>query len=301
MAIGRLGIAALCLALLTGVAQAGWREDIGVFRIGMVSAPGNGAVVEGGEAMRAAYAAALRMPVEIFVARDYGVLVDAQASGRIEYAVHTAASYAAAWRLCSCVEPIAAPVAADGSTGIRSVLIARADGPASAEMLAGAKVAFGPSDSATGQLLPLAEFASGGIALTGAEPFLAAVASETDAEAKFIAGDVGAMFGFVRSSSDEATAAGGTPERLAALGQVGFRTIWTSSLLRNGPHAVRSNLPNEAKEALTTFLFGLRDADPKVYDLLERRFSGGFSAALHEDYASAIEMVRVQSAELAKN
>lgn len=294
MAIGRLGIAALCLALLTSAGHAGWREDIGVFRIGMAATPGNGAVVEGGDAIRAAYAAALDMPVEIFVARDYPVLVDAQASGRIDYAIHTAASYAAAWQLCSCVEPIAAPIADDGSTGIRSVLVARADGPASAEMLTGARVALGPADSASGYLLPLAEFRLGGVALTGGEPFLVPVSSESEAEAKLIAGEVNAIFGYVRSSSDESAAAGGTPERLANLGQAGLRTIWTSALLRNGPHAVRSNLPDEAKEALRAFLIGLREADEKVYESLERRFSGGFESALHEDYAPAIEMVNVK-------
>jgi phosphonate transport system substrate-binding protein len=303
MAIGRrlVGLAALCLALAPASAHAGWREDIGVFRIGMVATPGNGAVVEGGEAIRAAYAAALGMPVEIFVARDYAVLIDAQASGRIEYAVHTAASYAAAWGLCSCVEPVAAPVSADGATGIRAVLVARADGPASADALAGAKVAFGPPDSVAGHALPLAEFRPGGVALTGSEPFLVPVASETEAEARFAAGEVGAMFGFVQSSSDEGASAGGTPDRLARLGQTGVRTIWTSDLVRYGPHAVRGNLPDEAKEALRAFLVGLRDADPKVYESLERRFSGGFAAALHEDYGPAIDMVRLRPSTAAKD
>ncbi|MDP3896520.1 MAG: PhnD/SsuA/transferrin family substrate-binding protein, partial [Mesorhizobium sp.] len=174
MAIGRLlaasFVAVLGLAILP--ARAGWREDLGTFRIGMVAAPGSGPVIEGAAAVRNAYATALAMPVEIFVARDYGALIDAQASSRIEYAIHSSSSYAAAFRMCGCVEPLVAPVSEDGSQGIRSVLIARAGGPGSTADLSTARIAFGPRDSTASYRLPLAELAPRGDPLTGAEPFL---------------------------------------------------------------------------------------------------------------------------------
>jgi len=296
MAIGRRLAAALLCCLLTGPAQAGWREDLGVFRIGMVASPGSGAVVEGATAIRDAYARALGMPVEIFVARDYAALIDAQASSRIEYAIHSAASYAAAWRLCSCVEPVASPVSDDGSTGIRSILIARSGGPASSDDLAASRVAWGPGDSVSSYLMPLAEFTSNGQALQGNEPFLVAAASEAETERMLVQGSVDAMFGYIPSSADAIAQQGGSLARLAEAGGTGLTVLWTSELLRHGPHAVRTKLDGEAKDALRLFLTGLRDGNPKVYDLLERRFGGGFQEAVHEDYRTAIDLVRSAAA-----
>lgn len=292
MAIGPVAVLTIAAVLwVAPEARAGWREELGTFRIGMVASPGSGAVVEGARAIRDAYARALGMQVEIFVARDYGALIDAQASSRIEYAIHTASSYAAAFRRCSCIEPIVAPVSADGAIGLRSVLIARADGPRSADDLSQARIAFGPQDSATGFRLPLAGFAPGGVPLTGAEPFLVEVAGETEAEQAFLDGRVNAMFGFVAASREDEGPAGGTLARLAAAGAAAPNVLWASNVLRNGPHAVHTSLASEAKDALRDFLTGLRDTDPDVYDLVERRAAGGFAAVVHADYLAALALV----------
>lgn len=289
-AIGAIAGLALLLTLASA-ARADWREDLGTFRIGVVAAPGAGAVIEGAAAIRAAYGKALGMTVELFVARDYAALIDAQAASRIEYAIHTAASYATAWRTCSCVEPIAAPVSADGATGIRSILVAHA-GDLSVDALAKRRVASGPPDSASGYLVPLAEFEPGGKPMTGDEGWLVRVASESEAERLFLDGKVDAMFGFVPSSGTPAGPAGGTLERLAMAGGGEFRVLWTSGLLRFGPHAVRASLPAEAKDALKTFLTTLRDAEPEIYELIERHRGGGFAPVVHADYQEAIGMVR---------
>lgn len=292
MAIGRLSLI-LVLATFAPMApaSAGWREDLGVFRVGIVLPAGSAPQLEGAERIRAGFANALEMPVELFAARDYAVLADAQASGRIQYAIHTATSYASAWLLCSCVEPLVAPVGEDGSTGIRSVLIARPEGPPTPEAAVSAKVAIGPADSVAGRLIPLAEFRPGDTDLSGEESFLAPASSDTEAEASLESGAVAAMFGFTRSNA-EGTALGGTPERLSTAGLHGAKVIWTSNLLRNGPHAVRSNLPTEAKAALKSFLTGMRASDPELYELIERRFSGGFVEVRQDDYASAVDLVR---------
>ncbi len=295
MAIARLLAGLAMIATMTAApAEAGWREDMGVFRIGIV-APGADGSVPGAETIRAGFATALGMPVELFAAKDYAVLIDAQATGRIQYAVHTATSYAAAALLCSCIVPIAAPMGEDGGFGIRSVLIARADGPATAEAATRARIAFGPADSVTGALLPRAEWRPAGADLAGTESFLVPVASAEEAERKLVEGEVDAMFGFVRSTDDPSSAAGGTPQRLREAGLEGTRVLWTSPLLRNGPHAVLSTLPAEARDLLTTYLTGLRDAEPAVYDLVEQRFSGGFVAVSADDYASALALVRKQA------
>jgi phosphonate transport system substrate-binding protein len=77
--------------------------------------PARARPVEGAEAITAAYSKVLGMPVEIYVARDYADLIDAQTSGRIEYAAHTSLSYATAAMQCACITPLVAPVSDDGT------------------------------------------------------------------------------------------------------------------------------------------------------------------------------------------
>ena len=75
--------------------------------------------------LKQAYAQALGIPVEIFVARDYAALIDAQATARVDYAIYSTTAYATAALLCACVEPVAAPVGEDGATGIKAILVTR--------------------------------------------------------------------------------------------------------------------------------------------------------------------------------
>ena len=70
-AVAVLCIAALCLAM---PALAGWREDIGTFRVGIVAEPGAGNTIAGLAALNEAYSKALGLKVEFFVARSYAAL-----------------------------------------------------------------------------------------------------------------------------------------------------------------------------------------------------------------------------------
>ncbi|MGB6119019.1 MAG: PhnD/SsuA/transferrin family substrate-binding protein [Mesorhizobium sp.] len=291
LAIAAAACVAIPVSLLTiSPAKAGWREDIGVFRIGIVARPGSGATIEGAAEIEKAFADVLGMRVGIYVARDYGDLVDAQASARVDYAIHTAASYATVSIQCGCVLPVAAPVSADGSDGIVSTLIARKGGPVNADDIPNYRIAFGPADSVTGALLPLVQLAPNKTPLTGAEPWLVHVESEADALAKLKAGDVDAMFGH-SGTADEEVLAGSTLDMAQAAGVEEPAVLWRSRPLHNGPHAVRKSLPAEARELLEVFLTGLRDDDERVYDYLERRFGGGFAPTVEADFQSAVEMV----------
>ncbi|TIR66731.1 MAG: phosphonate ABC transporter substrate-binding protein, partial [Mesorhizobium sp.] len=98
---------AAALAVLSAAppAHADWRADIGTFRIGIVAEPGGGNTVPGLARLTDAYTNALGMKVEFVVARDYAALIEAQASGRLQYAVYSALAYATASVRCGCVEP----------------------------------------------------------------------------------------------------------------------------------------------------------------------------------------------------
>ena len=295
-AVAVLCIAEVCLAM---PALAGWREDIGTFRVGIVAEPGAGNTIAGLAALNEAYSKALGLKVEFFVARSYAALIDAQASSRIEYAIYSASAYASAYQRCECIEPLVAPVGEDGSVGIRSVLIAKDGRLPSATDLAGRRIALLPADSIAGHQLPLATFQPGGKPLSGAETFFVKAESAEAAEALLVNGAVDAIFGWMPAAKPGAPdIEGGTLARLVAAGvdPAALSVVWWSELLRYGPHAVSSVLDPEPKRRLTAFLTGLKEAEPEIYERLEMQRLGGFTAALHADYSAALAMVRMLAA-----
>src|SRR3954463_16119516 len=98
-----------CLgALPAGQAAAAWRDGMKSFRIGLVAANGDQAIA-GLSVIKRAFSEALGVPVDVLAARDYAALIDAEAAGRLDYAIDSTAAYATTALLCSCVEPIVAP------------------------------------------------------------------------------------------------------------------------------------------------------------------------------------------------
>ncbi|RWI92543.1 PhnD/SsuA/transferrin family substrate-binding protein [Mesorhizobium sp.] len=291
---------AAALAVLSAAppAHADWRADIGTFRIGIVAEPGGGNTVPGLARLTDAYTNALGMKVEFVVARDYAALIEAQASGRIQYAVYSALAYATASERCGCVEPLVAPVDADGAAGVRSVLVTRDGKVPGLTAIASHRIAIAPADNVVGSLLPLTELAGEGVPIAQDSPFLARASSATAAEAMLGDGEADGLFGWEPIGADgQPTDTGGTIMRLAAAGvpKTSLRVLWSSAPLRYGPHVVRSDLDAEAKRRLTVFLTNLKSLTPDVYDLLEPTHSGGFELAVSKDYATALAIVRRES------
>lgn len=279
-------------------ARADWRDDIGTFRIGIVAEPGGGNTVPGLARLTDAYANALGMKVEFVVARDYAALIEAQASGRVQYAIYSALAYATASERCGCVEPLVAPVDTDGAVGIRSVLVTRDGRLADLAAVASHRIAIAPVENVGGALLPLTALPAEGVNITRGSPFLARAASATAAETMLAGGEADALFGWEPADADgRSTRSGGTVARLEAAGvpEASLRVLWTSGLLRYGPHAVRNDIDPEAKRRLTVFLTNLKSQTPDIYDLLEAAHTGGFVPAASKDYAMATAIVRQAS------
>ncbi len=298
--------AAVTLLALPHAAHADWRDQIGTFRIGIVAEPGAGNTVPGLALLTDAYGKALGMKVEFVVAHNYAALIEAQADGRIQYAVYSATAYATASERCGCVEPLVAPIDADGATGIRSVLLTRDGKLPDVAVLQNHRIAMAPADNVGGSLLPLAGLAADGIKIAEDAPFLAHAGSATAAEAMLVNGQADAVFGWERAAAENRTPIAGdqpadpdgTAARLEAAGipKAALQIVWTSGLLPYGPHAVRSDLDPEAKRRLTVFLTNLRSQSPDIYDLVESKHSGGFISAAAGDYAMAASIVRLVSA-----
>lgn len=260
-----------------------------VLRIGMVAAAGAGSAIRGAAEIRRAFTHASGLEARIFVARDMAALVEAQADGRVHYAIYSAAAFAAAQALCSCVEPLVAPVGSHGDTGLRAVVYARRGGPESLEDAVAARVLAGPAGIAGPQVLAVS-------ALTAAGAQTGLVHSETQsaAEAAFARGEADLLVGWEAVAPDEMQVpVAGTSARLAELGMAvsDYSAVWASDIVRYGPHAVRADLPDHVKGGIRTFLLHADRQQPVVYDLLESRHIGGFERVSPEDYRAAGRMV----------
>ena len=289
----RLAVTLLVGAGLAQGAGAAEPEQQATFRIGMLGEPGSDHTITGLSAIRAAYSHALGQPVEVFVARDYPSLVDAQINRRIDYAVYSATAYAAAWRLCECVEPVAAPQGADGAIGIRAVLIVRQGLAATVAEALKLRIAAGPEDSLTGRLMAAgATIAPDDIGASAAVEGLGGGHSASAALAAFVSGDADGLFGWARTTGEEGEAlSGGTLALLADRGLTPdeFDVVWTSPPVPFGPHAVRADLDAEIKRRLAVFLRGLYVSDRDTYDFLEPDHDGGFVASTHAGYVPVVE------------
>ncbi|MBN9222904.1 MAG: phosphate/phosphite/phosphonate ABC transporter substrate-binding protein [Mesorhizobium sp.] len=287
-------------AVWSGPALADWRDDIGTFRIGVIAEPGGGNTIPGLSQLTEAFTNALGMKVEFFVARDYAALIEAQANARIEYAIYSSTAYATALQRCGCIEPLVAPVDSDGAAGIRSVLLTMDGKLPGLAAMSTHRIAMAPADSVGGSLLPLAGLAADHVGITENAPFLIHADSASAAEKMFFDRQADALFGWVRAAADgQPLLSGGTQARLemSGLSVSALQVVWTSGLLRYGPHAVRSDLDPEAKRRLTVFLTNLKSTTPDIYDLLESKHSGGFLTVAPKDYAVAEAIVRFVSAD----
>ncbi len=296
--------AVLAVAMVAALpARADWRDDVKVLRVGTVAPRGAAYDIARLEPFRAYLQDRLGLPVEIVAMADYDALVDAQASARVQYAIHSASSYVTTQALCACVEPVALPSAFDGSHGFHSVLVAHAGSAVSSLAEArGKRLALTGADSVAGRLVPLNALAAEGIdapayfsaVLTAADPEQAITMLFTD-EADLasgwssLAGDAASGYSF------------GVFTRLVASGALAMdrlKIVWQSPLIPFGPHVVRRDLPAELKDLIATVLLAMASDAPDALDAVDNSSigGGGFVPVTAGDYSVIESLVSASDA-----
>ncbi len=278
-------------------AFAGWREKLGVFRVGMVD--GGRPVLEARRArpFQEALAKKLSLPVEIFTVPDHQALIEAHLGSRIEYAIYSASAFSAAWVLCKCVEPLAAPRAADGSIAFQSVLLTNDKKANGIDRLRGQKIFIPGRDSFAGFGLPNYQLGLLGQRLEEGDWELVDAGSMEAAIEAYRKENKAGIFGWIPVLSESFISLGkdptkrGTAARLSA-DKPKSRIIWRSPAIPHGPHAVRTNLDPEARALLWEFLDELDEVTPGAYAAIAPNLTGGFAQIGREDYQAVINMVR---------
>lgn len=282
----------------TSAAQADWRKDLGTFRIGISATDAGSLTPMDIENLKVGFSKALGMPTELIIMRDYPALIDAHVSSRIEYAIYSSTAYAIAWLLCECVEPLVAPVLTDGATGIRSTLVINAGVPFTRLDLNGIRIGIPGKDSITGYALPLAQYTIGSRALTQDESFFNKFLDLKSTLEAFGEGRIDGFFGWTEADAKGPISASG----LMATGEaksfsvrgkpIEIKIPWTSGLLRYGPHAIRRNLPTEAKDALRTYFANLDEIGVDLLSHLPPNNVAKFIPATQDEYATSIAVAK---------
>jgi phosphonate transport system substrate-binding protein len=299
-------ITAAALALVATAAHADWREDMKVLRIGILAAASPGADLARLEPFRAYLEQRIALPVELVPAGTMATLIEAETSGRVSYAILSATAYAAASQSCQCVEPLALPAAADGARGFYSILLARADGPI--KTLAdtdGARLTLGAVDSVSGRLLPLKAFAAAGIDPATHFSALYEAPGPADAIRALIDGRADVALAWSSLTGDAASGYSFGPlQAMVAAGVLTMdqvRVVWQSPLIPFGPHAVRTDMPDDLKTLLRDALTAMAAEAPDVLDAVDPSSfgGGGFVAAAAADYAPLDALVAPEPASAA--
>ncbi|MEQ8480636.1 MAG: PhnD/SsuA/transferrin family substrate-binding protein [Hoeflea sp.] len=286
--LARMLLTGLPLIMGGGVAAADYRETVSVLRIGMIENHAAAADPLKLEAVRQAFSDALGISVEIIRMSSYAALVDAHASGRIGYAIHSARSYAATDAACGCVEPLRVPVAADGSTGFRSVLAVRDEITGQIGEL---RIAYSTEESVSGWLIPQRAMRAGSLD----QPQLVRAGDVISALKLFEDMQVDGFFGWIpdipdSTGLDPAQLFGGWASRSAGIGGT-TRVIWSSQPIPYGPHATHRSLPDDLVEVLGEFLDRMPQAAPGLLDIFEPVFAGGYAVPDPGDYENLRDLV----------
>ena len=297
----RLAIAAVGLAgLMTGLndARADWRENVPVFRIGILGGDVEARRIQDFACLKERAARALEVPVELRASSDYSGITAGLLSGELQSAALGAAGYATLFlQDPQAIEPIATLRQEDGTVGYHSVLLVRADSPyRTLADLRGRSLAFTERLSTSGFLIPYYELTKQGYEPDRFFGRLAFSGSHAQAVADVLNGQADAGVTWSSGVGDHANGySQGHLRRMVDRGLLDMddvRILWTSELIPSGPIVVRKDLPQDAKAIFRDVLLDLADRDRKCFEKIVGNAAVDFETITHDHYQSLIDIRR---------
>ncbi|MEM7022088.1 MAG: phosphate/phosphite/phosphonate ABC transporter substrate-binding protein [Pseudomonadota bacterium] len=291
------GIVGLASVQAAGSAVADWRDDVEVFRIGIL-----GGVL--GEAQLRAFACLDRVleremgvPVQLYTSANYDGVMGGLLAGELDAAALGAGGYAGVYlRNPDAIEPLVTVKQVDGSLGYYSVLFVRADSPyESIDDLRGRSIMFTDRNSTSGYLVPRRELNDSGYPLRhfGAYGFSGSHPSAVRSvlEGQF---DAGVTWTSGIGDYDKGHSRGNLHRmvRRGDLDMSDLRILWTSKLIPEGPVVVRQSLPQEAKDIYKRVLIELPEKDRSCFEAIAGGAATGYAPVEHELYGTIIDLRR---------
>lgn len=285
--------------------QRAWAAKIPLLRIGLLGGENNADRLGRYEAYHKLLEATFRVKVKLMPAADYAGVIQAFAARQLEIAYMSPAAYAAAWTQSDGdVVPILTSQEQDGSISYVAALYTRADsGIASLADMKGRSLAWADPNSASGYLIPRADFRALGIdpdpgkyfSRTGfagghEQAVIAVLNKQYDAGVTWTSGigdpAQGYSRGTLRTMTDK-----------KMLDMKDLRILWRSRPILNGPITLRKSTPADFQADMLEFHQALPQAHPDIYHQLDMGSGKGWVPVKHEDYVVFIDMQRQEATE----
>jgi phosphonate transport system substrate-binding protein len=282
-----------------------WAAKIPLIRIGLLGGENNADRLGRYEAYHKLLETTFEVPVKLMPAADYAGVIQAFAARQLEIAYMSPAAYAAAWvQSDGDVIPILTSQEQDGSISYVAVLYTRADsGIASPADMRGKSLAWADPNSASGYLIPRAEFRAMGIdpdpgryfSRTGfagghEQAVVAVLNKQYDAGVTWTSGIGDAAQGYSRGMLRMMT-------DKKMLDMKDLRILWRSRPILNGPITLRKSTPADFQADMLQFHQSLPQAQPEIYHQIDMGSGMAWVPVKHEDYLVFVDMLRQEAAE----
>lgn len=278
-------------------ASSNWRDTVGVLAVGYLVSGDQDRRRRQLEIFRRTMERHTGLRVSFRPVKTLDRLIALQIKRRIQYAIHSASSYATAQVLCTCLEPLAVPTDRLGAKGIHAILMTPYNSQIrSINDLRGKRLAIPREPATVTRALPLRRFEESGLDQPGDMGILIDVADPLEGWKKVAAQQADAAIGWSSLNGDLTLgySSGTLNHLISGVGiakSTDIRVVWQSRLVPYGPHTIRSDVPTELKKILRTFLTTLQQTNPYVYDAISPSLSGGFVSVTDADFAPITHLV----------
>ena len=245
-----------------------------------------------------------KVPVKVVLAADYAGVIQGFAAGQLEASYMSPTAYAGAWMESKGnVIPLLTTQEKDGSTSYIAVMYVRADsGITTLAQMKGRSLAWSDPNSASGYLIPRAEFRAAGIdpepgkffGRTGfagghEQAVVAVLGRQYDAGVTWTSGlgDEAAGFtrGTLRIMSDK-----------KLLNMKDLRIIWKSRPILNGPFVVRADTPAAFRADMLALHRAIPVHYPDIYHAVDMGSGMDWVPVTHADYQVFIDIRKAEAA-----
>jgi phosphonate transport system substrate-binding protein len=283
--------ALVALMALPAAAQ-DWKTDYRIVRFGILSGENEADRIARWTPFEEHLEKTLGVEVEIFTAGNYDGVVQALASGQIEFAWLGPSAYAAAWtETKGGVIPLLTTLQNDDSVGYYSVVATRCDaGYKTIDDLKGKTMAFADPDSASGYTVPYYNLHAQGYI---PEEFFGAVPFSGSHEA----GIMGVVNGqFDAAATHWTNEAAGNIQRMVDKDMIkagDVCIVWTSPLIMASPFTARTNLPQGLIDDMKKVVMATPTDAPDVFKQVtggDASTSKGYVEVTHDQYQILIDM-----------
>lgn len=304
--IGSLLLARRACALeMPAPGKRAWAAQIPVLRMGLLGGENDADRLARVDGYKKLMEDTFQVPIKLMVAADYAGVIQAFAAEQLDIAYMSPAAYASAWLESNGnVVPLVVTQEQDGSTSYVSVMYTRADsGIKTLQDMKGHSLAWADPNSASGYLIPRAEFRAMGIDPEAGKYFsrtgfaggheqtvVAVLNKQYDAGVTWTSGIGDAAAGYTR----------GTLRMMVdkkMLDMKDLRIIWKSRPILNGPLTVRKDTPQAFQDDMLAFHLALPTAHPDIYHSVDMGNGKGWVPVKHADFQPFIDMLQQEAAQ----